>query len=82
MSSLLYEGPGRWHLLWSTSFLCNALTRANTAFQDDVIGMGNRNTELWILVLTDATDNLVDNDGSFSCCDEAVQKKEEGRCTA
>ena len=44
--------------------------------------MGNGNSELWILVCIDATDIPVDNDGSFSCCDEVVQEKEEGRCTA
>ena len=81
-STLLYEGPGRWHLLCPISFLHDILARAITAFQDDVIGMGNGNSELWILVLIDATDIPVDNDGSFSYCNEVVQEKEEGRCTA
>jgi hypothetical protein len=44
--------------------------------------MGNGNSELWILVFTDATDIPVDSDGSFGYCDEVVQEKEEGRCIA
>ena len=34
-----------------------------TAFQDEIIRMENGNSELWILVLIDATDIPVDNDG-------------------
>ena len=81
-STLLHERPGSWHHLWSSSSLSDALTWAVTAFQDDVIGMGNGNSELWILVHIDDTDISVDSDGSFSCCNEVVQEKEEERCTA
>ena len=63
-------------------FFYDTFSSGITAFQNEVIGMGNWNIKLWILVVTDATDIIPgDSDGSYSCCDEVVQEKEE-RCTA
>ncbi len=47
-----------------------------------IFGMGNWNTELWILVYTDTDhDILSDSDDSCGCCNEVVQEKEKRRCT-
>ena len=62
--------------------LQDTLSSGVAAFHNEVIGMGNRNIELWVLVFSDTTGVLGDSGDSFGYCNEVVQEKEERGCTA
>ena len=78
--TILYERPGGWHPVWTISSLFDVFPSDIIIVQDEICGLGNRYTELWVLAFTNTSGIHGCHDHSFCCGDEVVQEEKERRC--